>query len=139
MVDSWDISGMNTIQYHTPADLLPFGIMGKVAHAPSLTAGVNDYKATGAANAKSYDAPGTGATFWLSTTDPLAQKINNMGDSATHYQVKIGALPMLDGLELGADYLDISGQLTGEQAADLVRTTVLTQQVCSLLVTAKVT
>ena len=118
MVDSWDISGMNTIQYHTPADLLPFGIMGKVAHAPSLTAGVNDYKATGAANAKAYDAPGTGATFWLSTTDPLAQKINNMGDSATHYQVKIGAIPYLDGLALGADYLDIAGQLTGEQAAE---------------------
>ena len=118
MVDSWDISSMNTLQYHTPADLLPFGITAKIAHAPSLTAGINDYKATGGANAKAYDAPGTGNTFWLSTTDPLAQKINNMGDSATHYQVKIAAIPMVDGLTLGADYLDIAGQLSNEQEAE---------------------
>ena len=32
MVDSWDISGLNTLQYHTPADLLPFGITGKIAY-----------------------------------------------------------------------------------------------------------
>ena len=118
MVDSWDISGMNTIQYHTPAGLLPFGITGKIAHAPSLTSGINDYKASGGANAVAYDAPGTGATFWNSATDPLAQKINNLGDSATHYQVKIAELPFVDGLELGADYLDISGQLTNEQKAE---------------------
>ena len=110
MVDSWDISGMNTLQYHTPADLIPFGTMIKVAHAPSLTSGINDYKATGAANAAAYDAPGTGATFWNAAADPLAQTINNLGDSATHYQVKIGAIPYLDGLEIGADYLDINSQ-----------------------------
>ena len=118
MVDSWDISGMNTLQYHTPADLLPFGITAKVAHAPSLTGGINDYKATGAANAAAYDAPGTGATFWNTAADPLAQNLTNLGDSATHYQVKIAAVPFVDGLVLGADYLDISGQLTNEQEAE---------------------
>ena len=118
MVDSWDIGGMNTLQYHTPAGMLPYGITAKIAHAPSLTSGINDYKATGGANAVAYDAPGTGATFWNSAADPLAQKINNLGDSATHYQVKIAEVPFVDGLALGADYLDISGQLTNEQKAE---------------------
>jgi len=118
MVDSWDISGMNTIQYHTPAGLIPFGITAKIAHAPSLTAGINDYKATGAANAAAYDAPGTGASFYESTTKPTGQSIANMGDSATHYQVKIAEVPFIEGLTLGADYLDISGQLDNEQEAE---------------------
>jgi hypothetical protein len=118
MVDSWDISGMNTLQYHTAADMLPFGTMIKLAHAPSLTAGINDYKATGAGNAVAYDAPGVAAGFWNVAADPLGQLITNMGDSATHYQVKIGAIPFVDGLALGADYIDINGQLTGEQKAE---------------------
>ena len=118
MVDTWDISGMNTLQYHTPAGLIPFGITAKVAHAPSLTAGINDYKATGAENAVSHTSPGTGAGFWNSAAAPLTQTIANMGDSATHYQVKIAEIPMLDGLTLGADYLDISGQLSNEQEAE---------------------
>ena len=118
MVDSWDISGMNTLQYHTPAGLIPFGITAKVAHAPSLTAGINDYKATGAANAVAYDAPGTGASFYTSTTSPTGQLITNLGDSATHYQVKIAEVPFVEGLTLGADYLDISGQLDNEQEAE---------------------
>ena len=119
MTDSWDISGMNTIQYHTPADLLPFGITGKIAYAPSLTAGINDYKATGAANAVTHTSPGTGATFFNTTAAPLTQTIANMGDSATHYQVKINAIPMLEGLEVGADYIDIAGQTNvGAQEAE---------------------
>ena len=119
MVDSWDISGMNTLQYHTPADLLPFGISGKVAYAPSLTSGINDYKATGAQNEVSHTSPGTGATFWNTAAAPLTQTIANMGDSAYHYQVKINAIPMLDGLELGADYIDINGQVDSlDQSAE---------------------
>ena len=34
-----------------------------------------------------------------------------MGDSATHYQVTIAEIPMAEGLTIGADYLDIGGQL----------------------------
>ena len=111
MVDTWDISGMNTLQYHTPAGLIPFGITAKIAYAPSMTSGVNDYKATGGANAVTQVDPGTGASFWNTAAAPLTQTIANMGDSATHYQVKIAEIPMLEGLTLGADYLDISGQL----------------------------
>ena len=113
MVDSWDISGLNTLQYHTPADLLPFGITGKIAYAPSMVAGINDYKATGATNTVSNTNPGTGASFWNTAAAPLTQGIGSMGDDATHYQVKIAAIPMLDGLVLGADYLEIGGQDAG--------------------------
>ena len=112
MVDTWDISGMNTLQYHTPAGLIPFGITAKVAYAPSMTTGVNNsYKVTGAANAVTQVDPGNGASFWNTAAAPLTQTIANMGDSATHYQVKIAEIPMLEGLTIGADYLDISGQL----------------------------
>ena len=112
MVDTWDISGMNTLQYHTPAGLIPFGITAKIAHAPSLTAGVNNsFKVTGAANAVSHTSPGTGASFWNTAAAPLTQTIANMGDSATHYQVTIAEIPFIDGLTVGADYLDISGQV----------------------------
>jgi hypothetical protein len=111
MVDTWDISGMNTLQYHTPAGLIPFGITAKIAYAPSMTSGVNDYKAAGGANAVTQVNPGTGASFWNTAAAPLTQTIANMGDSATHYQVTIAEIPMLEGLTIGADYLDISGQL----------------------------
>ena len=111
MVDTWDISGMNTLQYHTPAGLIPFGITAKIAYAPSMTSGINDYKAAGAANAVVATQPGSGAGFWNSAAAPLTQTIANMGDSATHYQVKIAEIPMADGLTIGADYLDIGGQL----------------------------
>ncbi len=113
MVDSWDISGMNTLQYHTPADLLPFGITAKVAYAPSMVAGINDYKATGSENTVSNTNPGTGATFFNTTAAPLTQTIGSMGDDATHYQVKIAAIPYAEGLTLGADYLEIGGQDNG--------------------------
>ena len=115
MVDSWDISGLNTLQYHTPADLLPFGITAKIAHAPSMTAGINDYKASGAENTNSNTNPGTGATFFNSTAAPLTQTVSNMGTDATHYQVKIAAVPYVDGLTLGADYLEIGGQDSGSK------------------------
>ena len=36
-----------------------------------------------------------------------------MGDDATHYQVKIAAIPYAEGLTLGADYLEIGGQDAG--------------------------
>ena len=59
--------------------------------------------------------------------------------TATHYQVKIANLgPYVEGLTLGADYLDISGQeLTLDKKLNQVLTTVLTQLECSHLVTAK--
>ena len=113
MLDNFNIGGMNTLQYHTPADLLPFGISGKVAYAPSSSsaASINSYKAGGATNAGSF----TTATKVGTTASPFSQTAA-MGHSATHYQVT--AAP-IDGLTIGADYLDYSGvQGAGFQAPE---------------------
>jgi hypothetical protein len=104
MFDSFDLSGSNTVQYHTPADLLPFGIGFKVAYAPSnssttqgtATTALNDYKAGGSAN--------TGAFTANSQTEIL--QTAQMGTSATHYQVT--AAP-ITGLTIGGDYVEFSG------------------------------
>ena len=83
--DNYTIDSYNNVQYHTPADMLPFGIVGKVAYAPDLDGDKNS------GNAK-------GNTITESTT--------NMGRSATELQVK--AAP-LDGLAIGASYIDFDG------------------------------
>ena len=108
MFDTFDLSGANTLQYHTPADLLPFGITAKIAYAPSSSSAgsVNDYKATGAANLGSFTASSTG---FNSTTAPFAQT-SAMGKTATHYQVKASPI---DGLNIGADYVDYDGGVVG--------------------------
>jgi hypothetical protein len=82
--DNYTIDAYNNMQYHTPADLLPFGITGKVAYAPDLdTYGSGDNK---------------GVTKTRTTTD--------LGRSATELQVKATAIPMLDGLTVGASYFE---------------------------------
>jgi hypothetical protein len=105
MFDTFDLSGMNTIQYHMPADLLPFGIVGKVAYAPSSSSAANanaSFKASGAANLGTFtESSDVGNT----ATNPFAQT-SAMGKSATHYQLK--AAP-IDGLAIGADYVDYKG------------------------------
>ena len=104
MFDTFDLSGMNTLQYHMPADLLPFGIVGKIAYAPNpATSNPNaDFKATGTARTATFtESSDVGNT----ATNPFAQT-SAMGKSATHYQVK--AAP-IDGLAIGADYVDYSG------------------------------
>jgi len=101
MFDTFDLGGMNTLQYHMPADMVPFGIVGKVAYAPASSSAnsINDYKAGGSANEGKFTATSTG---FNDTTNTFAQTAN-MGRSAFHYQVK--AAP-IDGLAIGADYVD---------------------------------
>ena len=42
MFEEWSIGDANNISYHTPADLLPFGIKAaKIAYAPSTVADAN--------------------------------------------------------------------------------------------------
>ena len=103
MFDTFDLSAMNTLQYHMPADMLPFGIVGKVAYAPSSSsaASLNSYKATGAANLGAF----TDTTAAFSTVAAPFAQTSAMGKSATHYQVT--AAP-IDGLAIGADYVDYS-------------------------------
>jgi hypothetical protein len=102
MFEPFNLSGMNTIQYHTPADLLPFGLSLKLAHAPSTATGTNNsYKAGGAANLGGFTAADTDGT----SADPFDQTAAGMGRTATHYRVD--ASPV-DGLTIGADYVDFN-------------------------------
>ena len=41
---AYDVDGYNNIQYHTPADVLPFGAKIKLAYVPNMTTGMNSAK-----------------------------------------------------------------------------------------------
>jgi len=84
-IDNYTIDAYNNIQYHTPADMLPFGITAKVAYATGLDGTNNSGNAAGG-----------------ETT--LADE--SLGESATEVQVK--ASPV-DGLTIGASYMSFSG------------------------------
>jgi hypothetical protein len=79
------IDSFNNLQYHTPADLLPFSIMAKVAYAPSADNGKRSGNSGGGVD-------GTG------------------GSEVTQYQIT--ASPV-DGLDVGASYLEKSGETQG--------------------------
>ena len=74
-----DVSNYPNVQYHLPADLLPFGIGAKVGFAPNLADGDN--------NSFKNEGP--------------IQPNTLAGDSGTHYSLT--AAP-IDGLKVGADY-----------------------------------
>ena len=98
MYDTYDIDGYDNIQYHTPAGMLPYGITAKIGYAPSGNAtDGGDYASTGSENS------GTAAN--TETTAAGGLTITAGGTSVMHYQVKANEIPMLDGLEIGADYL----------------------------------
>ena len=97
MAEEYSIGSMANIQYHTPADLLPYGIAVKVAYAPNTTKTANASKnATGSSDDGGFtDAASTGAVFSATGQN------DNIGSSMTQYQVK--AAP-IDGLAIGASY-----------------------------------
>ena len=82
--DNYTIDSYNNVQYHTPGDMLPFGITAKIAYAPDLSQSYGSGNAAGAVSSKSN-------TF--------------AGENATEIQVK--AAP-IDGLTIGASYFDFS-------------------------------
>ena len=92
--DNYTIDAYNNVQYHTPADLLPFGLTAKIAHAPDLDTTINS---------------GNGAG--VETTLTSASE----GRSATEYRVD--AAP-IDGLKIGASYMEFSGAAKQDQAAE---------------------
>ena len=96
--DNYTIDAYNNMQYHTPADLLPFGLGFKIAYAPDL------------------DTYGSGNNKGVTTT----KSTTNIGRSATEMQVKATAIPMLDGLTVGASYFefDEGGQTKNDQLAE---------------------
>ena len=80
-----DVSSHPNVQYHLPADLLPFGIAAKVGYAPNMTDGQgNSFKNSGPVNNQS-----------------------DTGQNMTGYSLT--AAP-IDGLKIGADYHTTDGQ-----------------------------
>ena len=79
------IDSYNNIQYHTPADLLPFSIMGKVAYAPGAQTAKSSGNSAGAQKAES------GVTQYQLTAAPIS------------------------GLAIGASYIEKSGESGNRQ------------------------
>jgi len=85
--DNLTIDSYNNVQYHTPADLLPFGTTFKIAYAPDTA----DTSAGSSGN-------NAGAVNTISTT--------NSGSAATEMQIKVAPI---DGLSIGASYFEFDG------------------------------
>jgi len=81
-----DIGGFNNFQYHTPADILPFGISAKVAYAPNTGANAN----------ASSDASGS---------------LPNIEDGRSATQYQVNAAP-IDGLAVTASYFKKNDMVT---------------------------
>ena len=82
-----DVSSHPNVQYHLPADLLPYGITAKIGYAPNM-------------------ADGQGNSF--KNSGPV-QNPADAGNNMTGYALT--AAP-LDGLKIGADYHTTDGQKT---------------------------
>ena len=98
-VDNFTIDAYNNLQYHTPADLIPFGGSLKIAYAPDL------------------DTYGSGNNAGVEQSEGGA---SYAGRSATEMQVSFDALPMADGLKIGASYFtfDKQGATKKDQEAE---------------------
>ena len=92
--DNYTIDAYSNIQYHTPADLLPYGVSFKIAYATDLGSSAGD--------------SGNNAGTVQQNTDTTT------GTNATEMQLK--AAP-IDGLTVGASYFEFGGQ-SGEQKND---------------------
>ena len=81
-----DVSSYPNVQYHLPADLLPFGISAKIGYAPNMADGQgNSFKSAGPINPPA--AAGQNMTGYAVTASPI------------------------DGLSIGADYHHVDGTL----------------------------
>ena len=81
----YDVDGYSNIQYHTPADLLPFGLAAKVGYVPNMNA-------TTMLSAKESDAT-----------------IASQATGSKLTQLQLTAAP-IDGLSIGADIAETSDQ-----------------------------
>ena len=89
VTDNYSISSYNNVQYHTAADMIPFGGSFKIGYAPDL------------------DAYGSGNNAGPEQVEGTAAYV---GRSATQYQVSFDAIPFLDGVKIGADYMEFDKQ-----------------------------
>ena len=95
-VDNPGVSAYNNVQYHSPAGLLPFGIVGKIAYAPNADTTMND---SGELGAQTLKAAGTvyGLTSYQITAAPIAglalgasySEANSQGVAGTKDQAKL--------------------------------------------------
>ena len=88
-VDNPTIDSYNNVQYHTPADMIPFGGSFKIAYAPDLDA----YGSGNNGGGTGQGGSGIGSSAYA-------------GRSATEMQVSFDAIPMADGLKVGASYFE---------------------------------
>ena len=88
-VDNPTIDAYNNLQYHTPADMIPFGGSFKIAYAPDL----DTYGSGNNAGGTGQGASGIGSSAYA-------------GRSATEMQISFDAIPMADGLKIGASYFE---------------------------------
>ena len=97
-VDNYTIDAYNNVQYHTPADLLPFSTSFKIAYAMDLT---------DTSPGSSGNNPGAVSTV---ATDFV-------GENATEMQIKSAPI---DGLTIGASYFEFdgTGMAKNDQAAE---------------------
>ena len=83
--NGFDVSNYANLQYHLPADVLPFGMGVKVGFAPNTNSGdSNSYKDSGGVTTQGAD-----------------------GDTAA--QIQVTAAP-IDGLKVGADYIEYDNE-----------------------------
>ena len=88
-VDNPTIDSYNNVQYHTPADMIPFGGSFKIAYAPDL----DTYGSGNNGGGTGQGGSGIGSTGYA-------------GRSATEMQISFDAIPMADGLKVGASYFE---------------------------------
>ena len=111
-IDPVDLGAYNSLQYHSPAGLIPFGTVFKVGYAPSAATG----------DATSVDAPGTAAVLTNTAADVMDGLADSRADFApdavkdvTEYSVETKPI---DGLTVSASYIDITSTLVDAKAQD---------------------
>lgn len=104
MVLGSEISSYNNLQYHTPADLLPFGIVVKAAHSPNADTGPVDFKGAGSQGDVKFAA-------W----DGTAERTGANYESVSQFLVE--AAP-IDGLAVKLDYTDFSHNAAANNAEE---------------------
>lgn len=106
VIDPMDIASFNNIQYHTPAGLIPFGTVFKVAYTPSAdTQGSASDNAQGAAASL---APNTASTDITNTTVTSVTAVTAVSDATEYY---LETKPV-DGLTVKASYIDINSSIS---------------------------
>jgi len=90
-VDNFSIDSYNNVQYHTPADMLPFGLTAKIAYAPHLD-GTNN------------SGNGAGSEIVEGTSAFTGRSMTSM---------RVDSAPV-DGLKIGASYNEFDKQGTNK-------------------------